>query len=510
MQSATKVPPHNIEAEKSLLGSVLIDAHSFIKIGDMIIPEDFYLEAHRTIFNVMLDLFNRHQPIDVLTMSNRLEEFERLETIGGRSYLVELGNSVSTSSHIINYGTIIKKKSTLRRLLSAAAEISEISFNEEDDIETIIDRAEHSLFAVSSAGTNQSFVPVTNILSEAFERIDELHREKGKMRGVPSGFTGLDSLLGGFQKSDLIILAARPSVGKTAFVLDLARQAALKSKLPVALFSLEMSKEQLVDRMISSEANVDLWKMRTGRLSDQGDVDDFTRIGHALGVLAEAPIYIDDTPVTTVTAIRTKTRRLQTEHGLGMVIIDYLQLIDSKTNIENRVQEISQISRSLKTLARELNIPVIALSQLSRSVEMTKPAIPRLSHLRDSGSIEQDADIVMFIYRKAADRNYRLEDIPPEERNIAEIHIAKHRNGPTGVVKLFFDSARVSFKNLDASYQEKPQQPPTPIKPAFSQKPTTTYTPGATPRPQYGVPRPSGSSGPTIARPPANPDIPEM
>lgn len=450
-----KVPPHSIEAEKSILGALLIDSNAFVKVGDIIFPDDFYHETHKTIFDVILELFNKHQPIDVVTVSNRLEETNKLEQVGGRSYLIELGNTTATSSHIAHYANIVHKKATLRKLMHAASDISELSFNEEEDIEIIIDQAEQTLFAVSQTGTNKSFVPVSNILSEAFERIDELHREKGKLRGVPTGFTSLDSLLGGLQKSDLIIIAARPSVGKTAFVLDIARQASLKSKLPVALFSIEMSKEQLVDRMICSEANVDLWKMRTGRLSDQGDHDDFSRIGHALGILAEAPIFIDDTPIATATQIRTKARRLQSEHGLGMIIVDYLQLIDSKTQIENRVQEIAAITRSLKAIARELNIPVIALSQLSRSVEMTKPAIPRLSHLRDSGSIEQDADVVIFLYRKAVDRNYRLEDIPPEERNIAEVHIAKHRNGPTGAIKLFFDAARVSFKNLEKNFQEQ-------------------------------------------------------
>jgi replicative DNA helicase len=290
---------------------------------------------------------------------------------------------------------------------------------------------------------------MSNVLESAFDRIDELHREKGKLRGIATGYTELDSLLGGLQRSDLVILAARPSVGKTSLAMDIARFAATKNKVPVGVISLEMSKEQLVDRMICSEANVDLWRMRTGRLSEQGGSDDFARIGHALGVLSEAPIWIDDSPSSSIMEIRTKARRLQMEHGLGLIIIDYLQLMESKGKIENRVLEISEITRSLKGLARELNVPVVALSQLARAVEMSKPAIPKLAHLRESGSIEQDADVVMFIYRKATDRNYRIEDIPMDERNIAEVHVAKHRNGPTGVVRLFFDEARVSFKNLD-------------------------------------------------------------
>jgi replicative DNA helicase len=293
---------------------------------------------------------------------------------------------------------------------------------------------------------------MATVLESAFDRIDELHREKGKLRGIATGYTELDALLGGLQRSDLVILAARPSVGKTSLAMDIARFAATKNKVPVGVISLEMSKEQLVDRMICSEANVDLWRMRTGRLSEQGGSDDFARIGHALGVLSEAPIWIDDSPSSSIMEIRTKARRLQMEHGLGLIIIDYLQLMESKGKIENRVLEISEITRSLKGLARELNVPVVALSQLARAVEMSKPAIPKLAHLRESGSIEQDADVVMFIYRKATDRNYRIEDIPMDERNLAEIHVAKHRNGPTGVVRLFFDEARVSFKNLDRAY----------------------------------------------------------
>jgi replicative DNA helicase len=288
-------------------------------------------------------------------------------------------------------------------------------------------------------------------LTDAFDRIDELHKDKGKLRGVPTGFTGVDNLLAGLQRSDLVILAARPSVGKTSFALDIMRSVALKTNQPVGFFSLEMSKEQLVDRMICAEANVDLWKLRTGRLSEHDD--DFPRIGDALGRLSEAPIYIDDSPAASIMSIRTKARRLQSEHGLSMIVIDYLQLMEAKNQSDNRVQEVAEISRGLKQIARELNVPVLALAQLSRAVELTKPAIPRLAHLRDSGSIEQDADVVMFLYRKAADRNYQPEELTPEEKNSAEVHIAKHRNGPTGMVKLYWDAARASFKNLDTRYQ---------------------------------------------------------
>lgn len=450
-----KIPPQNLDAEKSLLGSILIDKESMIHIADMTDVEDFYKTAHSIIFEVIQELYSKNEPIDVLTVSNRLEEKKQLEQIGGRGYLVEISNSVPTASHIEQYAKIIRRKATLRKLLHSAHEISKLGYKEDvDDIDTLLDEAQQHLFAITQKHLKQTFTPIRGILNEAFDRIDELHKEKGKLRGVPSGFNQLDALLAGFQKSDLIILAARPSVGKTSFALDIVRHVAVRAKVPVGLFSLEMSKEQLVDRLLCAEAGIDLWKMRTGNLSDRPDSDDFPRIGHAMGLLAEAPIFIDDTPGTNVMHIRTKARRLQAEHGLGMIIIDYLQLMESHSSkhSENRVQEVSQISRSLKGIARELNVPVIALSQLSRAVEQTKPAIPKLAHLRESGSIEQDADVVMFIYRKSADRNYRLEDVPPDERHIGEIHIAKHRNGPTGLVKLFFDETRASYKNLDTQH----------------------------------------------------------
>lgn len=455
MSELERIPPQNIEAEMSLLGSILLDKEAILKVADLIDQEDFYKNAHRDIYATMLELYGRNEPVDLLTLSNRLEEKKLLEKIGGRSYLVQISNAVPTSSHIVNYGQIIRRKSLLRKLINAASSITGLGYQEEvEDVENILDQAQQELYGITAKHLKQTFTPIQNVLSEAFDRIDELHREKGKLRGVPTGFKDLDSLLAGFQKSDLIILAARPSVGKTSFTLDLARAAAVKNKVPVGLFSLEMSKEQLVDRLLCAEAGVDLWKMRTGNLSDRPDSDDFPRIGHAMGVLSEAPIYIDDSPGNNIMQIRTKARRLQAEHGLGMIIIDYLQLMESHNSkgSDNRVQEVSEMSRGLKGIARELNVPVIALSQLSRAVEQSKPAIPKLSHLRESGSIEQDADVVMFIYRKAADRNYRLEEIPPDERHIAEIYIAKHRNGPTGMVKVFFDETRASFRNLDMHY----------------------------------------------------------
>ncbi|MEO5927503.1 MAG: replicative DNA helicase [Patescibacteria group bacterium] len=459
MSLPEKLTPQNLEAEQSLLGALLLDKDAIIKVGDRINAEDFYADKHRSIFEAMSELYRKHEPVDLLSLANRLGEREELERIGGRAYLIQLTNSVPTASHIVNYAEIVQKKATLRRLLNAASDISALGYDQVEDVATVLDQAEQKLFNVSRRFLKAGFTPIHSILDTAFERIDEVHREKGKLRGVPTGYTDLDNLLSGLQRSDLIILAARPACGKTSFALDLARHAAVKTKLPVGLFSLEMSKDQLVDRMLCAEAGVDLWKMRSGHLRDDGAHDDFSRIGHAIGVLSEAPIYIDDSASANIMEIRTKARRLQMEHGLGLIVIDYLQLMEGRggSNSENRVQEVTEITRGLKQIARELNVPVLALSQLSRQVELQKPAIPRLAHLRESGSIEQDADIVLFIYRKAADRNYRLEDLSPEERNTAEIHIAKHRNGPTGMVKLFFDATRASFRNLTHHNQGAPQ-----------------------------------------------------
>ena len=453
-----KIPPQNIEAEKSLLGSILIDIDAMIKIADLVEAGDFYKLIHGDIFATMQELYAKNEPIDLLTLSARLEEKGLLEKIGGRAYLAGLTNAVPTAAHSQSYADIVQKKSTLRKLLSASGKITALSFKEEEDVDKLLDEAQQELFGVSQTHLKKSFIDIRTVLNDAFERIDELHKEKGKLRGIPTGFSKLDNLLAGLQKSDLIILAARPSVGKTSLALDIARHAAVKNKTPVGIFSLEMSKEQLVDRLLCAEAGVDLWKMRTGNLSDRPDSNDFPRIGRAMGVLSEAPIYIDDTPSNNVMHIRAKARRLQAERGLGLIIIDYLQLMEShksKYN-DNRVQEVAEMSRNLKGIARELNVPVLALSQLSRAVEQTKPAIPKLSHLRDSGSIEQDADVVLFIYRKTADRNYRLEDIPPDEKNIGEIHIAKHRNGPTGMIKLFFDETRASYRNLENKFADAP------------------------------------------------------
>lgn len=438
-----RMPPQNVEAEQSVLGALLLDKDAIIKVADVLYADDFYDDRHRKIYLGILALYDERASIDILTLSNKLEEGQALERIGGISYLTTLVNSVPSAAHIVHYAQIVRRKGTLRRLISRATEIVELGFQENTDLETLLDQAEQKLFSVSQQYLKQNFVPLSEILHETFDRLDELHREKGKLRGVPTGFTDLDNKLAGLQKSDLIILAARPSMGKTSLALDFVRHVAMVEKKAVGIFSLEMSKDQLVDRLLAAEADVDLWKMRTGKLNDLGPDNDFERIGHALGRLSEAQIFIDDSGALNIMELRTKARRLQSEHELDLIVVDYLQLMQGRS-LENRVQEVSEISRSLKILAKELNVPVLALSQLSRAVEQRGgDKKPQLSDLRESGSIEQDADVVMFIYR---DEMYAGKD--SKKPHIAEILIRKHRNGPTGDIELFFDAEKTSFKNL--------------------------------------------------------------
>lgn len=444
-ETTEKLPPQNVEAEQSVLGSLMIDKNAIIKIADLVNEEDFYKNSHGKIYQTMLYLYEHHEPIDLLSLSNRLKETNNLKEIGGHSYLASLANSVPTAANIVHYAKIVAKKSVLRRLIDNSSQIIANAYNETEEIDKILDEAEQKIFAVSQKHIRQDFTPVKPILEEAFNRIDELHKNKGKLRGVPTGFKDLDNILAGLQKSNLIILGARPSVGKSSLALDLARHAAIKEKLSVGIFSLEMSKEEVIDRLICAQANVDLWKLRTGNLSSSGDNDDFSRIGHAMGALSEAPIYVDDTASLNVMEMRTMARRLQAEHGLDFIVIDYLQLMEGRSGIDNRVQEVSEISRSLKGLARELNIPVVALSQLSRGIESRTDQRPKLSDLRESGSIEQDADVVLFIYRESKDS--------AENKNIASIIVAKHRNGPVGEVKLFFNQQYTSFRNLDKKFE---------------------------------------------------------
>jgi replicative DNA helicase len=386
----TKLPPQNIESEQSVLGSLLIDKEAITKIVNIISPDDFYKDAHRLIFNGMIELYGRHEPIDILSLASLLTDKKQLDDIGGKTYLANLANTVPTASNIVSYAEIVQKKSTLRRLIKAASEITALGYHENSEIDALLDESEQKLFNISQRFLKEEFIPIKNVLHEAFDRIDELHKGAGKIRGLATGFTDLDKLLAGLQKSDLVILAARPSVGKTSLALDIARQAAVREKKSVGIFSLEMSKEQLVDRLLCAEAGVSLWKMRTGNLSDRQSDDDFPRIGQAMGVLSEAQIFIDDSATANVMEIRTKARRLKLEYGLDLMIVDYLQLMEGRSNYgDNRVQEVAEITRALKAIARELDIPVIALSQLSRAVEQSKPAIPKLSHLRESGSMNR-------------------------------------------------------------------------------------------------------------------------
>ncbi len=442
-----RMPPQNMEAEMSVLGSLMLDKDALIKIGDVVSADDFYDDRHKLIFEAAVALSEKNISIDILTMTNWLEERKILEKVGGSSYLTQLVNEVPSSAHISHYAFIVRKKGALRKLIGAAGEMTNLAFNEEGDMEDILDSAEQKLFNISQKHLKQNFISIGNILHSTFERIDELHREKGKLRGIPTGYVDLDNHLGGLQKSDLVILAARPSMGKTSLALDIMRHVAVNAKVPVGIFSLEMSKDQLVDRLLSSQSDVNLWKIRTGHLND----NDFEQIGQAMGELSEAPIYIDDAAGSNIMEVRTKARRLQSEHGVGLIVVDYLQLMEGRST-ENRVQEVSEISRSLKLLARELNIPVLALSQLSRGVENRPDKVPQLADLRESGSIEQDADVVMFIYREEM---YKGKD--SRRPHIAEIHIKKHRNGPVGQVDLFFDAEKASFRNLDKSFDVSPQ-----------------------------------------------------
>lgn len=440
--AAQRVPPQNIQAEASLIGSLLLDREAIIKVADIVSGDDFYVAKNRLIFEAILALYEKREPIDVVTLSNKLESMGELESIGGATYLTELVNSVPSAAHVAHYAQIVAQKATLRRLIDASGKINALAFDENAPLDGLLDSAEQTLFEVSQKHLKQNFSPIREVLAESFDRLDALHKDKKQLRGLPTGYRALDNLLAGLQKSDLIILAARPSMGKTSLAMNIAQNVAVKSGVPVGIFSLEMSKEQLIDRLLSGEAKIDSWKLRTGNLEDR----DFEKLNKAMGVLAEAPIYIDDSAMANVMEMRTKARRLQSEHDLGLIVIDYLQLMSGRNQFgDNRVQEISEISRGLKGLARELNVPVVALSQLSRSVESRHPQIPQLSDLRESGSIEQDADVVMFIYREDY---YNKES---ERQNIADILIKKHRNGPTGDVELYFEADKMLFKNIERS-----------------------------------------------------------
>lgn len=430
-----------MEAEKALLGSVIMRSEVMHEITDIIGEKSFYSNQHRIIWASIFELHTKNTPIDLLSLSSRLKEHNQLDQAGGMAYLTELINTVPSSTNAEHYADIVEKKHVLRELLRAAEQINGLGYEEESELHEILEKAEKALYAVTNKSGSHKFIALKDTLSEAWERLDHLHKTRDELRGVPSGFPEIDNKLAGFQKSDLIILAARPSMGKTSLALDIARKASVNHKVPVAIFSLEMSSQQLVDRMLSAESQVDAWKIRTGHnLSAQ---DDFKAIGEAIGRLSEAPIYIDDQPGNNILKMRAVARRLKNEKGLGLIVVDYLQLMLPTTNrnSDNVVQQVTEISRSLKNLARELEVPVLALSQLSRAVEQ-RGGKPRLSDLRDSGSIEQDADVVMFIHRESdQDMGGRKEE--------AEILIEKHRNGPTGIAKLHFDTKKTTFLSID-------------------------------------------------------------
>ncbi|HDH31583.1 MAG TPA: replicative DNA helicase, partial [Candidatus Wolfebacteria bacterium] len=439
MDKNLKLPPQDIDAERSVLGALMLDKNAIIQVADLITSNDFYKPIHGQIFEIILDLFSKNEPIDILSVTSRLKEKKKISEIGGSGYLTDLINSVPTASHIQHYAETIKNKRVLRDLIHTSAKITEQAFDMSYNTEELLDKIEKQIFAIAQKSRTQNFIPVKDELKEAYERIEKLHQGEKCLRGVTTGFNEIDHYLSGLQRSDLIVLGARPSLGKTTLTLDIARHAATKGQVPVGIFSLEMSREQVIDRLISAEAQVPLWRLRTGRLTDEVD---FEMIQEALDRLSKIPIFIDDTPSPNIIQMRSMARRLQAEHGLGLLIVDYVQLIQPRTGSENMVQQFTEISHGLKAIARELNIPVLAVSQLSRGVEQREIKIPRLSDLRETGSWEQDADVVMFIYRKDRDK---IEPLP-EEENTAEIIIAKHRNGPLGTVKLKFDQEKVTFR----------------------------------------------------------------
>ncbi len=438
--SPLRVPPQSLEGEKALLGSVMLRPEAMYEIMDTVFSHSFYAEKHRLIFEGMLELFQKHEPIDMLSISSKLEEKGHLEQIGGNKYLTDLTYAVPSSANLKYYAKLVQKKHMMRSLITASEYISELGFDESADLEEILDSAEKKLFEVTNFSTIHKFVSLKDELSEAWERLEHLHNSKEEVRGIPTGFHAIDNVLSGLQRSDLIILAARPSMGKTALALDIARQAAVDHGTPVGIFSLEMSSQQLVDRMLGAQASVDAWKLRTGKLTNEND---FKAIQESLDRLSKAPIYIDDQPANNILKMRSVARRLKSEKGLELLIVDYLQLMQpvESRNSDSTVQQVTELSRSLKQLARELDIPVLALSQLSRAVEQ-RGGRPRLSDLRDSGSIEQDADVVMFIHR---DKDQEANE---GENGMAEILIEKHRNGPTGLAQLYFHDKKAAFQNL--------------------------------------------------------------
>ena len=440
LQLGARIPPQDLTAEQALLGALMIKPRSLMEVTDFLAPEHFYAEKHRLIYKAMLTLDNKGEPIDIVSLTAELKNNKALDQVGGASYLAELINLVPSTANLKNYGDIVAKKAALRQLIESASHILELGYNEKEEIDTIFDQAERAIHNLTSF-SKKTYLAIKDTLAEAWEQIDRLHHSTDELRGVPSGFRDIDNLLGGFQKSDLVILAARPSVGKTSLALDFIRHAACKLNKPVAIFSLEMSSQQLVNRLIAAESRVDSWRLRNGKINSD---EEFGRIRDAMDTLSKAPIFINDEPGNNIVKMRSVARRLKAEHDLGMIVVDYLQLMVPRRESDSMVQVVTEISRSLKGLARELDVPVIALSQLSRAVE-SRGGKPRLSDLRDSGSIEQDADVVMFIHRE--DRTNHESD----RKNIAEILVEKHRNGPTGHAELYFDDKFTSFVTIEKS-----------------------------------------------------------
>lgn len=438
-----KLPPQNIEAEQSLLGALLIDKDAIVNIAEILRTEHFYrTEQHGQIYSAIFELFEKREPIDLITVTDRLKQKGVIDIVGGPAYLTELVNMVPTSAHVLSYARIIKEHAIRRQLISSSTKFIEQAFDEGNEIHDVIEASEQAIFALSQEHIKRDFIQLKDALAQSFDRLDELQKSSGKLRGVPTGFKDLDNKLAGLQESNLIILAARPGMGKTSFALNIAQFVAVNANLPVGIFSLEMSQEELVDRLLVTQADIDSWRLKTGKLDDK----DFDRLSHAMGQLAEAPLFIDDTPGASMSEIRTKARRLQAEHGLKLIVVDYLQLIRGR-NLENRVQEVSEISQGLKNLARELKVPVFALSQLNRSVEARGSKKPQLADLRESGAIEQDADVVMFIYREDSEK---IEHV--------KLDIQKHRNGPTGEIDLIWRPDRVKFFGMEKMRAKPPVQ----------------------------------------------------
>ncbi|MBI4574096.1 MAG: replicative DNA helicase [candidate division NC10 bacterium] len=440
-----RIPPQNLEAEISVLGAVLQDPGALLKAMEVLRPADFYREAHRRIFGACLDLFERNEPVDLVTLANELLRRKQLEEVGGASALSALVDAVPTAANVAYHARIVKDKALLYALIQKATAVVSLAYADKEDVDEVLDWAEQQIFEISQDKISRSFVPVKSVLKGTFQLIEKLYDRKSHVTGVPTGFRKFDEMTAGLQPSELVVVAGRPSMGKTSFCLNIADHAATQEQIPVAIFSLEMSKEQLVQRMLCSVARVDSHKLRTGYLSDA----DWPKLTTGAGRLSEAPIFIDDTPGISLLEMRAKARRLKAEHGLGLVIIDYLQLISGRGRVESRQQEISEISRSLKAMAKELDVPVVALSQLSRAVESRQPPRPQLSDLRESGAIEQDADVVAFLYRPAFYRARREEELDEPEDNTTEVIIGKQRNGPTGTVHLAFLREYTRFEDQE-------------------------------------------------------------